>query len=92
MITYFFTILCRDPDYSWNEWDMRKDALRKSNAKNNRTTSMQTEGEPSAQIKTQIGVQGWESSQMWTLYTFLMMTKIKKPSYISDNTIEAHLT
>ena len=63
---------CRDPDYSWNEWDMRKDALRKSNAKNNKTTSMQTEGEPSAQIKTQIGVQGWESSQMWT---FLMMTK-----------------
>lgn len=46
---------------------MRKDALRKSNAKNNKTTSMQTEGEPSAQIKTQIGVQGWESSQMWIL-------------------------
>ena len=63
----FYTILCRDPDYSWNEWDMRKDALRKSNAKNNKTTSMQTEGEPSAQIKTQIGVQGWESSQMWIL-------------------------
>ena len=69
----FYTILCRDPDYSWNEWDMRKDALRKSNAKNNKTTSVQTEGEPSAQIKTQIGVQGWESSQMWT---FLMMTKV----------------
>ena len=69
----FYTILCRDPDYSWNEWDMRKDALRKSNAKNNKTTSVQTEGEPSAQIKTQIGVQGWESSQMWT---FLIINKV----------------
>ena len=47
----------RDPEYRWNEWDMRKEALKKSNAKNNKTTYVQTEGEPSAQLKMPVGVQ-----------------------------------
>ena len=47
----------KDPEYKWNEWDLRKEALKKSNLKNNRTTSVQTEGEPSARIKMATGVQ-----------------------------------
>jgi len=33
----------RDPDYRWNEWDMRKEALKLSNAKKATTKSVQTE-------------------------------------------------
>ena len=33
----------RDPDYRWSEWDMRKEALKKSYAKNGAAKSVQTE-------------------------------------------------
>ena len=33
----------RDPDYRWSEWDMRKEALNKSYAKNGAAKSVQTE-------------------------------------------------
>ena len=33
----------RDPDYRWSEWDMRKEALKMSKAKNGAVKSVQTE-------------------------------------------------
>ena len=47
----------RDPDYRWNEWDMRREALRMSRARNASTKSVQTEAESKLLNKFPIGVQ-----------------------------------
>ena len=47
----------RDPDYRWNEWDMRREALKMLHAKNATTKSVQTEGESKMFNKLPIGIQ-----------------------------------
>ena len=50
----------RDPDYRWNEWEMRKEALKMANAKKATTKSCQTE------IARDYGVEGSSISKLYT--------------------------
>lgn len=47
----------RDPDYRWNEWDMRREALKMSHARSATTKSVQTEEKAKSHGKLPIGIQ-----------------------------------
>ena len=39
----FYKLQLRDPNYKWNEWEMRADALQMSDMRNKKTSSAQTD-------------------------------------------------